>query len=126
MGLIRNTVERIQSDLYTLERIKQELPRSNSGKHRALLQQKVMVEQRVKSRIQTLKESITKPILRAIIIADLGDGPQRYYKNFYGLTPQEVRDLLDIEFYYLNDAIGYTLVSLEEVNTNSEWTKLMD
>lgn len=126
MGLIRNTVERIQSDLYTLERIKQELPRSNPGKHRALLHQKVMVEQRVKSRIQTLKESITKPIIRAIIIVDLGDGPQRYYKNFYGLTPQEVRDLLDIEFYYLNDAIGYTLVSLEEVNTNSEWTKLMD
>lgn len=125
MGLIRNTIERIQIDLYNLNRIKQELPRSNPGKHRSLLQQKVMIERRVRSRVQCLKESITKPVIKVVVIVDLGKGPQKYFKNFYGLTPQEVRDLLDVEFY-LNESIGYTLVSLEEINTNSEWTPLID
>lgn len=122
MGLIRNTIRRLQDDLYTLERIKNELPRSNPGKHRSLLQQKVMIEQRLQSRIQSLKESINRPILKATIIIDFGEGPKRYSKNFYGLTPQEVRDLLDVEFFL----VGYTLVSLEEIKPNSNWEELLE
>ena len=125
MGLIRNTLTRIQDDLATLERIRNELPRSNSGKHRSLLQQKVMIERRVQSRIQSLKESINRPILRAIVIVDLGDGVKRYSKNFYGLTPQEVRDLLDVEFI-VNKSIGYTLESLEELKPNCNWEELLE
>ena len=125
MGLIRNTINRIQDDLATLDRIKNELPRSNPGKHRALLQQKVLVEQRVKSRIQNLKETIHKPILKATIIVDFGEGPKTYFKLFYGLTPQEVRDLLDLEFF-VGEAIGFTLVNLEEIKTESKWEELLE
>lgn len=125
MGLIRNTLTRIQDDLITLERIRNELPRSNSGKHRSLLQQKVMIEQRVQSRIKSLKESINRPLLKATIIVAFDEGPaKRYSKTFYGLTPQEVRDLISIELY--SKGVYYTLESLEEINTNSEWEELLE
>lgn len=125
MGLIRNTLTRIQDDLITLERIHNELPRSSSGKHRSLLQQKVMIEQRVQSRIKSLKESINRPLLKATIIVAFDEGPtKRYSKTFYGLTPQEVRDLINIELY--SKGVYYTLESLEEINTNSEWEELLE
>lgn len=125
MGLIRNTLTRIQDDLITLERIRNELPRSNSGKHRSLLQQKVMIEQRVQYRIKSLKESINRPLLKATIIVALDEGPaKRYSKTFHGLTPQEVRDLISIELY--SKGVYYTLESLEEINTNSEWEELLE
>lgn len=84
-----------------------------------------MIEQRVKTRVKNLKESLNKPIIKATVIVDLGEGPSRYSKEFYGLTPQEVKDLLDIEFH-LGKSTGYTLVNLEELTTNTEWIKLVE
>lgn len=122
MGLIKNTLDRIKEDLDRLEVINLEISRSSTGKRRALLKNRVMIEQRVRARSQSLKEKINSPGIEAVIIADLGSGPKQYHRTFYGLNHGEVKELLEIMFSVKQ--MPYTLVKLQEVNTASTWEEL--
>lgn len=121
---IRTTINRLRDDYETFNRISREISRVNLGKRRALLQQKVMIEQRIKHRTQWLKEKVSMNSIRATILVYREEGVKKYCRDFYGLTPQEVKDLLEIEFFY--QGIYFTLVSLEEITIKTEWREVLE
>lgn len=126
MGITRNTINRLHENIQRLNEIKSELasyvPR---GKRDALLKRKVMLENAIQQRVHNLKSIINKKPIEAIILVNLDNTEPKYYRRvFYGLTPEEVKELIDLEMYSRGEY--YSLVKLESINTSSEWEELLE
>lgn len=126
MGITRNTINRLHEDIQRLNEIKDELssyiPR---GKRDALLKRKVMLENAIQQRVHNLKSIINKKPIEAVILVNLDNTEPKYYRRvFYGLTIEEVHELIDIEMYTRGEY--YTLAKLEPINTSSEWEELLE
>lgn len=126
MGITRNTINRLHENIQRLNEIKSELasyvPR---GKRDALLKRKVMLENAIQQRVHNLKSIINKKPIEAIILVNLDNTEPKYYRRvFYGLTPEEVKELIDLEMYSRGEY--YSLVKLEPINTSSEWEELLE
>lgn len=126
MGITRNTINRLHEDIQRLNEIKNELasyvPR---GKRDALLKRKVMLENAIQQRVHNLKSIINKKPVEAVILVNLDNTEPKYYRRlFHGLTPEEVKELIDLEMYSRGEY--YSLVKLEPINTSSEWEELLE
>lgn len=126
MGITRNTINRLHEDIQRLSEIKNELasyvPR---GKRDALLKRKVMLENAIRQRVHNLKSIINKKPIEAVILVNLDSTKPKYYRRvFHGLTPEEVKELIDLEMYSRGEY--YTLVKLEPINTSLEWEELLE
>lgn len=129
MGIIRNTINRLREDVQRLNEIKDELSSYlPSGKRDALLKRKVMLERAIQQRVHSLKNIVNlnqRPI-EVVILVNLDNTKPKYYRKiFYGLTPEEVKELIDLEMMYVRGEY-YTLVKLEPINTSLEWEELLE